>query len=50
MPSTTQDLINLNWATYDTEERGFLDKEETKKFVCGVIDGGFDEEAFDEAF
>jgi Ca2+-binding EF-hand superfamily protein len=50
-----QGVIDQIWATYDVDNSGALDKEETKKFVkdtFGNLSGGdeFSDEAFDEVF
>ena len=50
-----QGVIDQIWATYDVDNSGALDKEETKKFVkdtLGNLSGGdeFSDEAFDEVF
>ena len=48
-------VIDQIWATYDVDESGALDKEETKKFVqdtLGNLGSGdeFSDEAFAEVF
>ena len=50
-----QAVIDQIWETYDVDNSGALDKEETKKFVqdtLGNIGSGeeFSQEAFDELF
>ena len=52
-----QGVIDQIWATYDVDNSGALDKEETKKFVKKTLcdmegsDGGeFSEEDFDACF
>jgi Ca2+-binding EF-hand superfamily protein len=48
-------VIDQIWDTYDVDRSGYLDKDETKKFVkdtLGNLSGGdeFSDEAFDEVF
>ncbi len=50
-----QSVIDQIWSTYDVDNSGALDKNETKKFVqdtLGNLGGGdeFSDEAFDEVF
>ena len=50
-----QGVIDQIWDTYDVDRNGYLDKDETKKFVkdtLGNLSGGdeFSDEAFDEVF
>ena len=51
-----QAVIDQIWDTYDQDNSGALDKEETKKFVKDTLgnlgggDGEFSDDAFDEVF
>ena len=50
-----QGVVDQIWNTYDVDKNGYLDKEETKKFVqetLGYLGSGekFYQEAFDEVF
>ena len=52
-----QGVIDQIWATYDVDNSGALDKEETKKFIKDTLGslpsdngGEFSEEAFGEVF
>ncbi len=50
-----QSVIDQIWYTYDTDQSGALDKQETKKFVqdtLGNLGSGdeFSDDAFDEVF
>ncbi len=49
------DIIDKIWDTYDVDRSGYLDKDETKKFVKDTqknLSGGDDisDEAFDKVF
>lgn len=50
-----QGVIDQIWDTYDVDESGSLDKEETRRFVQDTLgklgsDDEFSEEAFDQVF
>ena len=47
-----QGVVDQTWETYDVDKSGYLDKEETKKFVQETLGSGsgYSDESFNELF